>query len=278
MAAPIFSTEDVRVYEATSSGVQRTAAGNGVFGCTGQEIHSPYGLALDGAGNLYIADESCNVIWKVTSSGIAPVAGNGTAVYSPTEEGGPATNASLDGPRGVAVDADGNLYIADWGHNRIRKVWAVDNTITTIAGNGAAGYAGDGGPAAGPLSNAMLNGPYSIAVGPGGRIYFGDSYNHSVRELIPWASMSTTLAVSPTSATAGVSVTLTATVMPASGITAPTGTVTFKDGTTTIGTGTLSGAGMASYSTTSLAADHIRSRPPTAVIRATARRPQRQSA
>jgi hypothetical protein len=125
------------------------------------------------------------VIWKVTQPGqpgatVVRVAGNfnqGPFVG----DGGPATAASLNNPQGVAVDLEGNLYIADSGHNRIREVFSKDGTITTIAGTGGGLYSGDGGAA----TNAQLNYPSSIALGPGGEIYVGDSGNHAIRRLTP---------------------------------------------------------------------------------------------
>jgi hypothetical protein len=126
----------------------------------------------------------CNVIWKVSQPGATPVAvaGNGIAGYS--GDGGPATSASLNQPRGVAVDPYGNLFIADYANNVIRKV--TGNVITTIAGDGFPGLSGDGGPAL----NASFTGPWGIAVGPGGVIYVGDQTDNNdpntrIRQLTP---------------------------------------------------------------------------------------------
>ena len=98
---------------------------------------------MDSAGNLYIADSGNNRIRKVSNGVITTVAGNGTAGFS--GDNGPATSAQLNYPQGVAVDSAGNLYIADTGNNRIRKV--SNGVITTVAGNGTAGFSGDNGPA-----------------------------------------------------------------------------------------------------------------------------------
>ena len=115
-------------------------------------------MAVDGSGNLYIADIDNNRIRKVSATGIiTTVAGNGTVGYS--GDGGPATSAQLNVPFGVAVDASGNLYIADAYNHRIRKVSAT-GIITTVAGNGSGGYSGDGGPA----TSAQLDGPQGVAV------------------------------------------------------------------------------------------------------------------
>jgi hypothetical protein len=98
------------------------------------QLSDPWGVALDAAGNLYIADRINHRIRKVDASGtISTVAGNGTAGFS--GDGGDATLAQLSDPRGVALDAAGNLYIADLSNNRIRKVDA-SGTISTVAGNG----------------------------------------------------------------------------------------------------------------------------------------------
>ena len=104
---------------------------------TSAELNSPYGVALDASGNLYIADLDNNRIRKVSPSGIiTTVAGNGGLGYS--GDNGPATSAELFVPAGMAMDASGNLYIADDDNNRIRKV-SPSGIITTVAGNGTAG-------------------------------------------------------------------------------------------------------------------------------------------
>ena len=151
----------------------------------------PTELAFDASGNLYVADTEEHVVYdlyvkdnrirKVSPIGIiTTVAGNhpqaGQGQYS--GDGGPATAAGLNNPQGVAVDAVGNLYIADYGNYRIRKV-SSDGTITTIAGNGTQGHSGDGGPA----TDAQLNAPRGIAVDRSGNIYVADS--DSVRLLHP---------------------------------------------------------------------------------------------
>ena len=131
-----------------------TVAGNGTAGYSGDngpataaELIQPYGVAVDAAGDLFIADTGNNVIREVVKAtgDIITVAGNGTAGYS--GDNGPATAAELHGPDGVAVDAAGDLFIADTLNNVIREVVKATGDIITVAGNGTGGYSGDNGPA-----------------------------------------------------------------------------------------------------------------------------------
>jgi uncharacterized protein (TIGR03437 family) len=169
----------IRVRKISVNGTITTVAGNGTQGSSGDggpatsaQFNEIESLAADGAGNLYIVDASgSNRVRRVSASGIiSTVAGNGTTGFS--GDGGPATSASLFAPRSVATDTAGNLYIAEAGNNRIRKV-STDGIITTVAGNGVTGSTGDGGPA----TSASLFGPWSVAVDGAGDIYIGGQDN-----------------------------------------------------------------------------------------------------
>jgi sugar lactone lactonase YvrE len=142
---------------------------------TSAQLNLPAGVAVDSNGILYIADTGNNCIRKVDENGIiTTVAGNATAGF--LGDWGPATSAELSGPTGVALDYQGNLYIADAGNNRVRKV-DVNGIITTLAGNGSAGYSGDQGAAAA----AQLNHPTGVAVDRTGNIYIADNGNSVIR-------------------------------------------------------------------------------------------------
>src|ERR1022692_3561086 len=113
---------------------------------TGAQLNTPLSIALDGTGNLYVADCQNQRVRRVSAGGsMATIAGNGVRGYA--GDGGPATQAHLSCPHGVAVDSAGNLYIGDTENNRVRKV-GPDGVISTIAGTGGQGLGGDGGPAA----------------------------------------------------------------------------------------------------------------------------------
>ena len=171
-----------------SSGDIITVAGNGTAGYSGDngpaiaaELNEPLGVAVDAAGDLFIADGAeCVVREVVKSSGdIVTFAGNGTAGYS--GDGGPATAAELDGPLGVAVNAAGDLFIADYANDVVREVVKSSGDIITVAGNGTAGYSGDNGPA----TAAELNVPGRVAVDAAGDLFIADASNNAVREVTP---------------------------------------------------------------------------------------------
>jgi uncharacterized protein (TIGR03437 family) len=165
-----------------SNGIITTAAGSGATGYGGDNgpagsalVYDPDGVAVDVAGNLYIADTSNNRIRKVAGGIITTIAGNGTSGY--LGDNGPAMNAMLAAPESVAVDASGNLYIADTGNNRVRKISG--GTITTVAGNGTGNILGDNGPAA----SAVLSDPNGVAVDRSGNVYIADSGHALVRKI-----------------------------------------------------------------------------------------------
>ncbi len=174
------------VRKITPGGIITTVAGNGNRGYSGDggpataaSLNRPYGLAVDAAGNLYIADTFNSRVRRVTPDGIITTfAGNGSD--SPSGDGGPATAAGLSGPSDVAFDATGALFIADGGGDQVRKV-TPDGIITTVAGTGQRGFAGDGGPA----RNAQLAEPLRIALDAAGNLYIQEDVNQRIRRVTP---------------------------------------------------------------------------------------------
>ena len=166
------------------NGLISTVAGTGVAGYSGDggnaanaTLRFPAAVALDAAGNLYIADRDNHRVRMVDADGvISTVAGIGAAGF--TGDGGAATSARLNRPNGVALDAEGNLYIADRDNHRVRMVDS-DGDITTTAGTGTPGYGGDGGPA----TSAMLRTPNDVTVDSNGTLYIADRDNHRVRRV-----------------------------------------------------------------------------------------------
>jgi streptogramin lyase len=140
---------------------------------------APVGLTYDGKGSLYVADAFLNRVKRVevATRKVTIVAGKGVNQFC--GDGGPAKEACLNQPAGVAMDADGNVYIADAGNDRIRKVDGKTGIITTVAGTGQRGFSGDQGPAI----KANLGFPTSVAVDPKGRLVFVEPNNNRARRV-----------------------------------------------------------------------------------------------
>ncbi|MBV8551273.1 MAG: choice-of-anchor D domain-containing protein [Acidobacteriaceae bacterium] len=186
-----------------ATGVITIVAGNGHAGYAGDggsatqaSLQTPMGLAFDGAGDLYIADQGNNRIRKVTAAGIiSTVAGGGAAASQVDElgDGGPATGALLSGPSDVAVDVNGNLYIADSFHGLVREVNASTGIITVFAGGGGGGGSdgwGDGGQA----TNATLSDPSGLALDANENLYIADSGHSLVRKVSTGSGIITAVA------------------------------------------------------------------------------------
>jgi len=192
------------IREITPSGVIRRIAGSGIAGlgyagpsgfpATLSSLDHPQNVAVNAQGDVFIADTYNNRVVKVTPQGkVVAVAGDGKAGYS--GDGGLGAFAELNEPTGVAVDAKGNLYIADSANNVIRRVDAKTGIITTVAGDYAAdkaddglgGFTGDGGPA----TSARLNAPQGVAVDGAGDLFIADTFDNAIREVTPAGVIST---------------------------------------------------------------------------------------
>jgi hypothetical protein len=202
----IADTANHCIRKVSTSGIITTVAGTGTAGYGGDDgaatsatLNLPQGIAVDSSGNLFIADTGNHCIRKIDySTGvITTVAGTGTDGDSGDD--GAATAARLHSPQSVAVDAAGNIYIADTANHRVRKVASATGTITTVAGTGTAGYGGDNDQA----TAAMLNSPAGVAVDSAGNLYIADTANHRVRRLDAATGIIATLAGTGTGAYAG---------------------------------------------------------------------------
>jgi sugar lactone lactonase YvrE len=177
------------VSAAAVPGILAVFAGTGTAGvptpggaATNSNLDSPEGVAVDGAGNVYIADTHNHEIEKVTPAGVLSViAGTGTD-GPPTA--GPATSSDLNYPNGVAVDGAGNVYIADTFNNQIEKVTPA-GSLSVIAGTGTAGS-----PIAGPATSSHLHFPNGVAVDGAGNVYIADTNNSEIEKVTPAGSLS----------------------------------------------------------------------------------------
>jgi sugar lactone lactonase YvrE len=181
-----------KIRKVNPSGIISTFAGDGTLGsggdgglATAAQFSYPNGIAFDNDGNAYVTDGDNNKVRKISPSGIiSTFAGTGMASYS--GDNGPATAAMLNDPSRVAVDASGNVYIDDYGNNRIRKV-NKSGIISLVAGNGSAVFGGDGMPATG----AQLSAPVGVDIDGSGNIYIADAGNQRVRKINPAGIIST---------------------------------------------------------------------------------------
>jgi uncharacterized protein (TIGR03437 family) len=159
---------------------------------TAANLNNPTAVTVDSGGNIYFSDQYNQRIRKVDTNGIiTTIAGTGTAGYS--GDGGPATAAMLNYPGGLTVDQNGDIYVADDNNYSIRKI--SKGVITTVAGNGAQGYSGDGGPA----TQAEFNGQFGVALDPPGNLYIADSANGRIRKVASLGAATT-----PTFSSAGI--------------------------------------------------------------------------
>jgi len=175
-----------RIRKVATNGIITTFAGNGNAGYSGDNrsatsanLHNPTGVAMDVSNNLFIADSYNSCIRKVNSSGIiSTVAGKNSPIGGYSGDGGAATSARMNNPVGIALDAGHNWFIVDSGNHCVRKV-GTNNIITTVAGNGAEGYSGDGGAA----TNANLANPQNLAVDGVGNLIIADAGNNRIRQV-----------------------------------------------------------------------------------------------
>ena len=175
----------------TGAGVVTTFAGTGELGFNGgitttAKFYSPQGIAVDATNNIYVADQGNNAIYKITTAGVVSIlAGNGTAGAT----NGTGSAATFNSPQGLAVDAQGNVYVADRNNHRIRKITSA-GVVTTLTGTGAAGYINGEG------SVAAFNRPTGVAVDAQGNLFVADQSNFAIRKVTAAGVTSTLLGTS----------------------------------------------------------------------------------
>jgi len=178
---------DNRIRKVSPAGVIATFGGTGLYGWNGDgspattaAIGSPRGLSFDTSGNLFLVSGAMSGVRRIAATGsVSTIAGTGAAGF--TGDGGVATEARLNIPLGVAVDAAGNTFVADTNNHRIRRVDGATRVITTFAGTGIAGFSGDNGPAA----QAQLFQPRQLTFDSGGNLFIADTGNSRVRRIGP---------------------------------------------------------------------------------------------
>ena len=202
-AGALHFTSDATLRALTPTGATTVIAGGGVYGFGGDggaadlaRFYRPSGIACDSAGNLYVADSRNHRVRKIAPSGtVTTLAGIGQPDY--VGDGGPAIYSRLNTPLAVAADRSGNIYIADTGNHRVRRVSA-GGTISTVAGNGLRGFSGENTPAA----VAQLDSPSALALDTNDNLYIADAGNHRVRKVAP-SGLITTVAGSGVKALSG---------------------------------------------------------------------------
>ena len=182
-AAPAYPVSGYTIW--TIAGCSGTCTPDGT--ALKQPLSAPAGVAVDSNGNVYIADTQAQVVRKVALDGtVSTFAGTGTACSTPGSCDGPVATAQLNDPTGLALDASGNLFIADKGDNQIREV--LGGMVTTVAGNGTACPSA---PCDGPAASAEFNGPTAVAVDGTGNVFVADTSDNAIREVSSLGTVST---------------------------------------------------------------------------------------
>ena len=209
-AGNVFVLDLYAVYRLPASGVATIVVGNGTPGYSGDgglatsaQINSPVGIALDPQGSLFISDTNNNCVRRVDAKTGIITTFAGTAVRGYSGDGGPATQARLSGPTGIAVDADGTVYISDIVNFRVRRVDPSSGNIDTYVGTGTAGYSGDGGQAAA----AAIYNTWSLSLDASGNLYLADAGGGVIRKVTKVSGLINTVAgtrnIDPNSVSSG---------------------------------------------------------------------------